>query len=233
MQRSEIIELAYQLTERKTERQISNVNSLYSIVLQDICKRQRFWWRRLAVNFTLSAGVQKYDLTTITTSPALTEILFEEISKFQIILSTTPYQVQDLLPVYDPTAIIAMLDGAGNNAQPATPARYTMNPFDYKTLLIDAPDLNYTAYLVGWAMPNPASDSTNDNVPLIPPYGHNAIVAGLVAKMFRFAYGSQNPKSQDAALEYEQAIQDLEAKRQFDPNYQVQMNLQESAVRST
>jgi hypothetical protein len=111
--------------------------------------------------------------------------------------------------------------------------RYTMDAGDYKTLRLDPPDLAYTAFLVGWGMPSPASDSTNDAVPLIPPWGHNTIVAGMNAKIFKFAYGSKNEKTMDAMEEYEQGLQDLMAKRQFDPNYKLQMSLSEDAVRST
>ena len=108
-----------------------------------------------------------------------------------------------------------------------------MQPGDYKTILIDPPDLAYNAFIMAWAMPNPASDSATDAVPLIPPWGHNTIVSGMNAKIFKFAYGSKNEKTTDAMEEYELAIQDLTSKRQFDPNYKLQMNLSECAVRST
>jgi hypothetical protein len=34
-------------------------------------------------------------------------------------------------------------------------------------------------------------------------------------------------------MEYEQGLEDLMQRKQFDPNYRLQMNLAESAVRST
>ena len=228
MTRSEIIELAWELTERKGEK-VLNPQSLYRFVVQDIAKRQRFWWRRLIVSTTLEIGTPTYDLTQITTTPSISEILFEEINKVTIILTANPYQTADLTPIYDPEAIIAML----NNSQTAQPGRYTMSPADYKTLFIDPPDQAYTMYIGGWAMPNPASDSTNDAVPLIPPWGHNTIVSGLCWRIFKFAYGSKNEKAMDAQAEYEQGIQDLAQKREFDPNYRLQLASSESAVRST
>lgn len=232
MTRSEIIELSNQLSERKGER-VLNLQSLYRFVVQDICKRQRFWWRRISVNLTLTPNQTTYDLTTYTTTPALTEILFEEITKIEIILTINPFMKADVVPIFDPGALIAMQSGSGNMAQPAQPARYTMNPGDYKTILIDAPDIAYSMWIVGWAMPNPASDSTSDAVPLIPPYGHNTIVAGIMSKVFKFAYGSKNEKTLDAMAEYEQGINDLQSKKQFDPNFDLQMNIREGAVRST
>jgi len=228
MLRSEIIELSNQLTERKAEN-VLDLNSLFRFVVQDIAKRQRFWWRRIAFSFQLSPDVPTYDLTQITTTPALTEIAIEEITKFTLILSPSPLQKAELAPIFDPETYIEMVQAN----QTIQPARYTMLAGDWKTILIDPPDNPYNAYIVGWGMPNPGSDTVEDTVPLIPDYGHNAVVSGMNAKIFKFAYGSKNEKTIDAQNEYELAVQDLMQKKQFDPNYRLQMNLQEGAIRST
>lgn len=228
MTRSEIIELSNQLTERKGER-VLNLQSLYRFVVQDIAKRQRFWWRRILVNFSLTTGQTTYDLTNAALFPSLIEIAIEEITKFSLIQTANPLTVAELLPIFDPESTIEMTV----NTQLATPGRYTMQPGKNTVLQIDPPDLAYNAYIVAWAMPNPASDSTNDAVPLIPSWGHNTIVSGMNAKIFKFAYGSKNEKTLDAQMEYEQGLQDLMAKRQFDPNYKLQMSLSEDAIRST
>src|ERR1700736_5527052 len=150
MQRSEIIELCNQLTERKGEK-VLNMGTLYRLVLQDICKRQRFWWRRLQVQFPLVIGQATYDLTTIVTVPAnaLKEIAFDEITKFALITSPNPLQTAELVYITDPEAVIEMQ----NDTQTSQPGRYAMNPGDYKTLLIDPPDQAYSAFIIGWAMP--------------------------------------------------------------------------------
>lgn len=223
MTRPEIIELSNQLTERKGER-VLNLQSLYRFVLQDIAKRQRFWWRRVFATLPIVANTKTYDISAL-----ITDTLFEEITKFTIITSPNPLQTVELTPVFDPETLIEM----NVNTTQVQPSRYTMDANDYKTLRIDPSDLNYTAYLVGWGMPNPASDSTSDAVPLIPPWGHNTIVAGMNAKIFKFAYGSKNEKTLDAMAEYEQGLQDLMSKKQFDPNYRSQLILAEDAVRST
>lgn len=240
MQRSEIIELANQLSERKGER-VLNLQSLYRFVVQDICKRQRFWWRRVQFQFSLVVGQATYDLSSITTTPAsvMTEMTLDEITKFTLILTPSPLQVAEMSPIFDPEGIIELINNTsitspsqGNVNAPG--GRYTLGADnDYHTIRIDPPDAAYTAFIVGWGMPNPGSDSTNDNVPLIPPWGHNTIVHGLVAHIFDFAYGSANQKTITATAKYEMAIQDLEQRRQFDPNYKLQMNLSEAAVRST
>lgn len=228
MTRPEIIELAHQLSERKAEK-VLKLPSLYCFVVQDIAKRQRFWWRRISVSFTLTPGTKTYDLGSAALFPDLKEIAVEEITKITTIQSPSPLQKTELVPVFDPETLIEMQ----LNTQQVAPGRYTMQAGDYKTILMDPPDLAYLTYLVGWGMPNPASDSTTDAVPLIPPWGHNAIVSGMVWKVFKYAYGSSNEKTIDAMTEYEQGIQDLAAKTKFDPNYRLQMSLSEDAVRST
>lgn len=228
MTRSEIIELSLQLAERKGER-VLNLGALYKFILQDICKRERFWWRRILANFSLTANTKTYDLTNATLFPGLTEIALDEITKFTLITSTNPYQTAELSPTFDPETLVDMK----MNTTAATPARYTIDANGYSVLLIDPPDLAYNAYIIGWGMPNPASDTTTDTVPLIPLWGHNTIVLGMVAYLLGFAYGSTNPKAGDAMARYEQAIQDLQQRKKFDPNYVSQMALTESAVRST
>lgn len=240
MTRTEIIEMANQMSERKAERIGTLLPNYYRFVCQDICKRERFWWRRVSFSFPLAAGTPLYDLTAVTTTPtkAMQEILLDEITKFTVILSPSPYQVAEFVPVFDPETLVDMINNTsitsptqGNTQSPG--GRYTIDPSGVNIVRIDPPDLNYTAFVVGWGMPNPATDTANDLVPLIPAWGHNAIVNGMVWKIFKFAYGSKNEKTLDANADYEQALQDLMQRKQFDPNYKSQLNLQEHAVRST
>ena len=226
--RTEIIELSNTLTERKGEK-VLNLQSLYRFVLQDICKRQRFWWRRILVNFALTQNQTTYDMNNATLFPSLAELAIEEITKFTVILVASPYQTAELLPMFDPETLIDMT----TNTQSGAPGRYTMDANSTSVLRIDPPDQAYNAYIVGWAMPDPPTESTTDAVPLIPTWGHNAIVSGLNAKIFKFAYGSKNPKTVDAQDEYEQAIIDLSMRPKFDPNYSSQLQLNERAVQST
>ena len=238
MTRTEIIELANQLSERKGEKTL-NLQSIYRFVLQDIAKRERFWWRRKYFSFSLVTGQPTYDLTVVATTPAnaMVDLAFDEITKLTVILAASPYQVAEFVPVFDPETLIDMVNNTSltsptiGNAQ-APGGRYTMDT-DYKTIRIDPPDMNYTAYILGWAMPNPASDSASDVVPLIPPWGHNAIVEGMKSEIFDFVYGADNPRALSALKRYEQAIQDLAQRKQFDPNYRSQLVLTEDAVRST
>lgn len=238
MTRSEIIDLANQLTERKGER-VLNVQSLYRFILQDICKRSRFWWRRVSFTFVLTIGQPTYDLSGLS-ADILPEIAIDEITKFTLILSPQPLQTAEMVYVADPEALVEMINNTsltppsvGNVTFNAPGGRYTFDTNDYKTIRIDPPDQAYTAFIVGWGMPNPLTDSVIDQVPLIPPWGHNTIVSGLMAKIFRFAYGSKNEKTIDAVEEYEQGILDLQMRQKPDPNYKLQLTVNEGAVRST
>jgi hypothetical protein len=248
MTRPELIELAMQFVERKGEK-VLNLQSIYRLVLQDICKRERFWWRRIVFNFNAAASTQTFDLTTVVTVPAnaMTEILLDEITKFLLILTPSPFQTAELFPSFDPETLIDMI----NNNQPAPPnnpspqfpgagGRYTMDTSGVNVVRIDPLDINYTAYIVGWAMPNPASDSANDAVPLIPAWGHNTIFEGMKWMIFDWVYGFDNPKTVSARARYEQGIQDLAQRKQFDPRYRPQLITTEDssgamlgAIRST
>lgn len=211
--------------------------------MQDICKRQRYWWRRGYLTFPLVVGQPLYTLNSslagLSPASALTEIAIEEITKFSILLSPNPYQTAEFVPVFDPETLIDMINNTaltsptiGNlTGQPG--GRYTIDGNSSNVLRIDPPDAAYQASMVFWAMADPGTDSATDAVPLIPSWGHNTIVAGINAKIFKFAYGSKNEKTLDAQMEYEQGLQDLMSKRQFDPNYRSQLSLSEDAVRST
>ena len=240
MTRQEIIELALQFVERKGEK-VLTLPALFRFVLQDICKREHYWWRRVQFSFTLTAGTATYDLNTImpAANANLEDVSLDEITKFSLILSPNPLQVAEMTPIFDPEAIIELI----NNTSPTSPSmgnpnapggRYTLGADnDYHTLRIDPPDLNYTAYMVGWGMPNPDSDDTSDAVPLIPPWGHNTIVDGMKSYLFEWSYGVDHSRTLGAVKRYEQGIQDLAIRKQFDPNYRSQLSLSEDAVRST
>ena len=209
--------------------------------MQDICKRYRFWWRRVQFSFPLVVGQATYDLNVImpAANANLVEVALDEVTKFSLVLSPNPLQMATMTPIFDPEAIVEMI----LNTSPTSPStgnpnapggRYTIGADnDSHTLRIDPPDAAYTAFIVGWGMPNPATASTNDNVPLIPPWGHNSIVDAMCWKIFNFAYGADHARTLAKKADYEQGLQDLMMRKQFDPNYRSQLSLSEGAVRST
>lgn len=232
MNRADAIELAHQLTERKAEK-ILNMNLLLNTVLMDICKRQRFWWRKLDVTFTIKpglsgAGITQYDFSTLTTTPAITGIAVEEIITIALvsggsIIITNPPTSPELTPIFDPIGIRQIKQ----NTVQAQPSRYTMGAVDWKTLVIDPPDATYTAEMTFWAMPMPASagdtiDAASNEIPLIPPFYHDAIVNGLEARINRRVWGPSDSRYIAANNAYETCILNMTTRQQFTSNYNKQ-----------
>lgn len=245
MNRADAIELASQLTERKGER-ILNLNLLLSSVIMDICKRARFWWRKRDITFSMTAGTTTYDFSTITTTPAITGIAVDEVTVLRLILpfsSFTPgtqltpqLTSPELTPIFDSLGLAAMK----NNTIQGQPGRYTMGIDDWKTLRIDPPDQTYTAEMTFFGMPMPASvsdtiDVASNEIPLIPPFYHDAVVNGLCARINRRVWGPNDSRYQDDKASYEECILRMMMREQFTSNVQKQWTSTDSqvAVQST
>lgn len=226
MTRSEILTLAGLLTEQKGKPLQGSLQTVFSFIVQDICKRNRFWWRKWSVTFPTIIGTTTYDLTTITATPTLTEIAVEEVTKLQVNVAGV---WAALVPIYDDATIQTML----LNTSRAQPGRYTFAPNDYKIILIDPPDAVYTARMSFWAMPNPNTDSSQETVPLIPPWGHNAVVEGMAAYIWESLYGLLNQKTVAYKRRYEDSIMNLQARPRFSADYVQTLTSNESAIRST
>jgi hypothetical protein len=216
MNRTDCIELANQLTERKGEK-ILDLELLYASTVQDICKRNRFWWRKLDVTFSLNQGQTNYDFTQIlpTLATPLPEIAVEEITHLAIILqAANPFQDTELTPIFDALGIRQMK----NNTVQAQPSRYLVGVDDWKTLRVDPPDRTYLAEMTFWAMPMISKDQSSNTVPLIPPYYHNAIVEGLEARINRRVYGPNDSRFLGAQQAYENSILTMTMRPQFTSN---------------
>lgn len=239
MNRADAIELSHQLTERKAEK-ILNMNLLFSSVVMDICKRARFWWRKLDITFTLTKGTTTYDFSTITTTPAITGVAVEEVVVLALILqppinSTTP-NAPELTPIFD----AAGFRGMKQNTVQGQPSRYCMGIDDWKTLRIDPPDQTYTAEMTFFGMPMPASvsdtiDTSSNEIPLIPPFYHDAVVNGLCARINRRVWGANDSRYLDDKASYEECILRMMMREQFTSNVQKQWTSTDSrvAVQST
>lgn len=226
MNRADCIELVHQLTERKAEK-ILNMNLLFSSVVMDICKRARFWWRKRDITFTLTAGTTTYDFSTITTTPSITGVAVEEITVLALILqapsSTVQINAPELTPIFDAAGFRAMKQ----NTSQGQPSRYCMGIDDWKTLRIDPPDQTYTAEMTFFGMPMPAStsdtiDTSSNEIPLIPPFYHDAVVNGLCARVNRRVWGPNDSRYLDDKASYEECIMRMMMREQFTSNVQKQ-----------
>lgn len=219
MLRTDIIELANTYTERKGEK-LLDMNLLFASTCMDICKRGRHWFRKWDVTFTMSAGVKTYDMTNAALfTPATTNIAVEEIITIALILQTNPLQMAELTPIFDPTGIRSMKQ----NVTTGQPGRYTISPeTNFGTLRIDPPDINYTAEMTFWAMPNLNKDDASNSVPVIPPWHHNIIVEGMEARINRRVYGPSDKRYLNSAASYEASIETMMMRPQFTSNFQRQ-----------
>lgn len=232
MTRSDIIELANQLTERKGER-VLNLPLLFSHVLQDFCGRNRYWWRNFYATFSTVSGQQDYDMSdSAVFTPDLTEIAVEEITEVALISSGV---VTYLEPVFDPRTIIEMRQGFNQNGTSIAgqPSRYTVDANGFNQLLLDQPDGIYSMAVTFWAMPNKKVDSVSDVVPLVPPQHHKAIVAGMEQKVWKRVEGVGSKQYLSAKQEYEDAIMLAQARPRFTTNYSQQLIPTDHAIRST
>lgn len=233
MTRPEIIELVKVLTERKLE-SVLNFNSLYTLVLQDFCGKSRFWWRQMAVAFSIAANTPTYDTTADNfAAPSIAQIAVEEITEIAILNSGTAPTY--LSPVLDPRTNIEMRSGygPGGSATPAKPSRYMMDFNDFKTLRFDSPDAAYNMMMTFWAMPDPRTETANDTVPLVPPWHHKAIVFGMETEIWRTVYGPKNDKYLTSKGKYDDAAMLAQARPRFTTNASQQLVQSDRSVQST
>lgn len=239
MNRADAIELAHQLTERKAEK-ILNMNLLFSSVVMDICKRARFWWRKLDITFSMTQGVSTYDFSSITTTPSITGVAVEEVVVLALILQAPSNNVQinspELTPIFDAAGFREMKQ----NTSQGQPSRYCMGIDDWKTLRVDPPDQTYTAEMTFFGMPMPASisdtiDAASNEIPLIPPFYHDAVVNGLCARINRRVWGPKDARYLDDKASYEECILRMMMREQFTSNVQKQWTSTDSqaAIQST
>ena len=235
MTRSDVIELANQLTERRGERVLS-LQQLFFHVLQDFCGRNRYWWRLYYATFNTVANTQDYDMSDAAVfSPDLTEIGVEEITEVALTQAGPNPPVVYLEPIFDPRTVVEMRQGFNSSGVSAAgvPSRYTVDANSYNQLLIDRPNGVYSMAVTFWAMPNPKKDSVADCIPLVPPWHQKALVAGMEAKIWKRLEGIGSKQYISAKQEYEDYIVLAQARPRFTTNYSQQLIQSEHAIRST
>jgi hypothetical protein len=213
MTRDSIIELADQWSERKGKQ--FNLQKLYEFACQHICKQNRFWWRKKYITFNLVVGTPTYDLTSISTTPALSETGAEEIVNWTVIIPGNQTTFTALTPIYDDDGIFSMLESTSNVA----PSRYNMGVDGLQILRIDPPDQTYKTRMTFWAMPNFADDSSALAVPLIPPWHHNGIVECMAAEILENTYGEQDVKAATMRARYNATLIDMQMRTRFSTNF--------------
>jgi hypothetical protein len=215
------------LTERKLEN-VLNFNQLFTLVIQDFCGQNRFWWRQMSVAFSLVQGTAIYDTTADSfATPDIGQIAIEEITS--VALLNPPSAPLELVPVFDPLTQMEMRA----NTVTSKPARYMMDFNDFKTLRFDPPDSNYNILMTFWGMPDPRTESADDSVPLVPPWHQKAIVSGMEARIWKTVYGPKNNKYVTSKAEYEEYVNLAQARPRYTTNFSQQMVPGERSIQST
>ena len=227
MTRDSIIALADKWTEKKGAQ--FDLQKIYEFTCQHICKQNRFWWRQKWITFSMSIGVTTYDLTSISTTPALVQTGIEEVITWSIITSGNPPSTK-LTPIFDEESVFAMLEATAT----VQPSRYVMGVDDLNILRVDPPDSAYKTRLSFWAIPNFTDDTTLATVPLIPAWYHNTIVEGIAAEVLENSYGLQDVKASTMRTRYQASLIDMQMRPRFTTDYVQSFSIStDDAVQST
>lgn len=231
MTRSQIISIVKARTENKLTEAV-DFNDLFTDVLQEFCAEHRFWWLKKRLTFSTAASTPTYDLTAVTTAPANAGPYVDEIIK--VILIDSSGNECPLTPIFDAEAIVSMATDS-TSAQPASWTVETNDLTAYQTLrLSKIPNGIYTVHVVFWAMPNPAADSSDDSITLVPATKHHILKTALEKEVWRLAYGEQDPKFKTALELYNKKVAQAKIRPSFSAQKEVYFsNQQEEAIRST
>ena len=227
MTRDSIIALADKWTEKKGAQ--FDLQKIYEFTCQHICKQNRFWWRQKWITFNMSIGVPTYDITSISTTPALVQTGIEEVITWSIITSGNPPSTK-LTPIFDEESVFAMLEATAT----VQPSRYVMGVDDLNILRVDPPDSAYKTRMSFWAIPNFTDDTTLATVPLIPAWYHNTIAEGMAAEVLENSYGLQDVKASTMRARYQASLIDMQMRPRFTTDYVQSFSIStDDAIQST
>lgn len=232
MTRSQIISIVNTRTENALVG-VVDFNDLFNDVEQELCAEFRFWWLHKRLTFPTVSNTPIYDLSTITTTPTGAGPYVDEITR--VVLVDAQGNVCELEPVFDDTSVTEMVAATTSNNKPSN---WTIESNDltlFQTLrLFPVPDGVYTIYVYFWAKPNPAADSSDDNIYVVPATQHHMLKTGLEKEVWRLKFGEQDPKYTTALAQYNKKV----AQAKIRPSFSTQkdrlfINTDCEAIRST
>jgi hypothetical protein len=233
MTRSDLATLVQKKTENKLVDQI-DYDALVSECEQEFCSEHRFWWRHKKFTFQTVAGTETYDLTdtsTVTTTPTGAGPFVEEIT-FMGRVDGTLISVMD--PIFDDAALAEWSTDTSQDK----PGLWTISDSSLtnsQTLrLHKIPSGVFTIHVAAWMMPNPAVDTSDDVIYIIPPIWHHALQTCVEKEIWRLAYGEEDPKYITAFNLYNKKVAAAKAQPSFSTGKEVRLRRTDGrAVRST
>lgn len=192
---SEIIESVNRRTESKADTRIDLRLELLN-ALTEFCMEKHFWWRKKYVSFATAVGTKDYDLSG--DAPDLAEI--DEIVPATAISGSTCR----LRPFFDAPSIIAAANATAN----AAPSSYTMVPGQTQQIRLGAPaDQVATLAAIYWAIPMRTNDTSDEAIPLVPPFLHWGLAYALERRVYEVLYGQLDPRFAMANKRYDDFIE--------------------------
>mgnify|MGYP005815899601 CR=1 FL=1 len=197
----QIIDVANSRTDNRGKKLQLNWE-LYTVI-QDLCSRHRWYWRRKRYTFNTAQGTETYDLTDSSVIASSGGLDVEEIIKNSVFLVNGATKSQLGVLFDEDLQQSAILNAATQDV----PEAVFIEPGTSQTLRVTpTPNGAYPIYFFAWAMPNGDYDGATGAIPLIPKYMHPILVKGLEAQINRYTIGEGSAKYMAASAEYESGI---------------------------
>lgn len=211
MQKSQIIEAADALSERKVDQAVLSLDTELNLGIQELLQENRFWWSKKRVTFATVSGTASYDLT----STSIVSGAIGDISEIiNVLLVDSSGNVSELVPIFE----TADQEAAIQETTPAEPSSWFIDPSTYGTIRFQAPaDGVYSIYVWYWAGHDfvPSAGGTSDTVPVVPPWLHYGLVTMLKMRIFDFLYGQKDPRYLTAVQQYGRFLKQANRKPSF------------------
>ena len=207
----EIIELAHNLTERRTDQSKLDLNLVFHLALQELLHQNRFWWARGTATFNTVADTRTYDLSSA--SYADRDDIWEIIRVWRVDSAT---EMEELEPITEESDVLLAQEATVSDK----PSCYMIEPDGYLTLGFGAPaDGVYKIRLNFYRGHNPTFSESVSNVPIVPGPLHYGLVIMLKRQIYNFLLGQKDPRFIVANEEFKQFIRDAARK----PSYSAQV----------
>ena len=211
MLKSQILEQADSLTERKVDQSVLSIDTELNLGIQELLQENRFWWAKKRVTFATVSGTADYDLTDTSIVASAIGNIAEIIS---VLLLDSAGNITELVPIF----AASDQEAAMQETTAAAPSSWFIAPSTYGTLRFQAPaDGAYTIIIWFWAGHDftPAAGGVDDTVPVVPPWLHYGLVTMLKMRLLDFLYGQKDPRYLTAVNQYGRFLKQANRKPSF------------------
>ncbi len=221
---TQIVEAANKRTERRAETKL-DLRLEFWFMLAEFCRENHFWWREKHATFNTAVGTKEYDLTADAGANADD---FDELRYAWRIDSAT--EKTELLQLHSSIDQAAAIEATTND----TVSSCFIKPGSPQTLHLGAPaNAVKKVRIAYWAVPQPAVDTTDEVIPLVPGSLHWALATAMEAHILVQLFGENDPRAVVALARRERAVQKAAKLRSWSSQRVFEMRASEDAVRAT